>query len=233
MTAPRPLYALPERPGDVLDANGIDVIDFHSSFVNDRNRVRSSMKEQVAEMLMTNIRNLWTSEAWRHYRHGLGEFEWREHEFDYFLAAQLISPLEVSMVVKNGSIDSWAELINSTNPGRGQRGKTRRPIGEVADQIRRSIPGGHGDPDVWVKAALVGFGDFHDQAIAKSPKRLREVKKSSLSAVKRPPEVRVQMAVRRDESKTVAQQQAELITAWLGKHPDVLNCVITQFKGGG
>ena len=62
------------------------VSKFTSHYRNDEAAARRSLAGQTAEMFMANIRELWRTGAWQHYRHALGEFEWREHEFDYFLA---------------------------------------------------------------------------------------------------------------------------------------------------
>jgi hypothetical protein len=207
--------------GELLDANGEQVATFNRHFLNDQNQARHSMSEQVSAMLMSNVRQLMATGAWRHYRNALGVFEWRQHEFDYFLASCLISPRELALLVRNGSIPEWAELLNMTNPGMGQRGQTRRPVDEVAAQVRRGVPGGHGDASRWVKEARAGFGDRNDQTIAADPKKVkRAVRAGSLTAVK---ERRIAVHVRhtRDESMSEDAQRASMIVAWLDKNPAV------------
>jgi hypothetical protein len=207
---------------DPLEHAGAQVINFGSRFLNDPNRARHGMETQVAEMLMRNVRELHQSGAWRHYRHGLGEFVWLEHEFDYFLASCMIHPAEYARIIKRGSIPLWAELVNSTNPGRGQRGQTRRPIEDVADQIRRGVPGGYGDPDHWVHLAREGFADRNEMAIARDARKVRKAAKAgSVSAVARPEQVRIQLAQKRDAAVSVEQQQADMLAAWLKANPAV------------
>lgn len=206
---------------DPLRSAGHEVTNFHRHYVNDRNNTRHELHKQFAGMLMDSIRSLWQSGSWRHYRNTLGEFEWHEHEFDYFLAAQMMNPIEVAQIIRGGSVHDWADLINSTNPGHPGRSNTRRPIAAAADDIRRSVPGGHGDPDTWVRHAAAGFGDRNDQQIAKSKKKLAQAEKSSLSAIKEGEQVFVRARAKRDPAKSEAQQQAELILGWLSKNPQV------------
>ena len=207
---------------DYTDRNGKAVIRFASNYVNDRNKAGRKMSEQWADMTMANIRELWADGTWRKYRTALGTFEWREHEFDYFLASLMMEPRDVANTIRNGSIPDWAELVNSINPGTGKLGKTRRPIADVVAQIRQGIPGGHGDPDVWVRHAAAGFGDRNDQMIAKSPTKVRQaVKAGNVTAIKKGPQARINMCRARDESITIDQQRAEMLLDFLHTHPAV------------
>ena len=145
-------------PDDALVHNAELVSGFTSRYRNDEQAARRSLAGQTADMFMANIRELWQSGAWRDYRNALGEFHWREHEFDYFLRSELIEPRQLAELVRRGDVPAWAELINSTNPGKGQRGQTRRPFDEIEPQLRQAIPGGY-DPARWLNAARAGFGD--------------------------------------------------------------------------
>jgi hypothetical protein len=217
--------------GGSLDANGEQVATFNRHFLNDQNMARHSMMEQVSGMLMNNIRELITSGAWRHYRNGMGVFEWREHEFDYFLASCLISPTELARLVRNGSIPEWAELVNMTNPGKGKRGGTRRPIDEVADQIRLGVPTGYGDPNKWVQEARTGFGDRNDQMVAADPTRLKKAMRAgNLTAVKKPPQIHVSITHTRDKSMSEDVQRASMIMSWLEKNPGVKSLVKRRLR---
>ncbi|HSS09090.1 MAG TPA: hypothetical protein VLL25_04340, partial [Acidimicrobiales bacterium] len=199
---------------------------FFFHFHNDQNSAHHSMASQVAAMLMTNVREIRKTGAWQSYRNALGVFEWREHEFDYFLAANLTAPRELARLVRDGSIPDWAELVNMTNPGTGKQGATRRPVDEVAAQIRQGIPGGHGNPERWVEAARTGFGDSNDQVVAADPKQVKKaVKAGNITAAKRPAQLTVSITHTRNESLTLDGQRAEMIVAWLEKNPAVRDLV--------
>ena len=209
---------------DALAHNADLVSSFTSHYRNDESAARRSLAGQTAEMFMTNIRNLWQSGAWRDYRNALGEFHWLEHEFDYFCAAQLIEPRQLADLVRRGDVHSWADLIKSTNPGKPGPSSTRRPFDAVESQLRRAIPGGY-DPARWLNAARNGFGDSHDQQIAKSAAKVRQAAKTSLTQMKKGEQCRVNLTHKRRPEITEAQQQAEMILGWLADRPAIARLV--------
>jgi hypothetical protein len=110
------------RNGKFIDEAGNEVLRFISATRN---------LSRIGELADEVVR-IAKSKSWRHYRDAVGEYDWREAEFDYFLMSCDLRHEDIGRVVLH--TQDWSTLAQIMDPNADV--SRRRPLEEAAASWR-------------------------------------------------------------------------------------------------